>query len=73
VLPIDPDADIGRRAWVDCPQCRDDEGCEDCGSGRNCGVHWRYLLSSEGRALHLQCPSCTHLWEHETHFGGDAA
>jgi hypothetical protein len=75
MLPIDPDADIGRRAWIDCPQCRDQERCDDCRSERNCGTHWRYLLANSGSVLHVQCPSCTHLWDHETYFGhgGNAA
>jgi hypothetical protein len=75
MLPIDPDADLGRRAWIDCPRCRDSRHCPDCRSERNCGAHWRYLLASSGSVLHVQCPSCAHLWDHETHFGrgGDAA
>jgi hypothetical protein len=73
VLPLDPDADIGRRAWVPCPQCRDDRDCADCGSGRNCRTHWRYLIRNTGSLLHLQCPGCTHLWDHETHFGAGRA
>ncbi|MFB9837679.1 hypothetical protein [Actinoallomurus acaciae] len=73
MLPIDPGADIGRRAWIPCPRCRDHEGCDTCGTGRTCTAHWRYLLANRGRVLYLQCPSCTHLWEHETPAGGDAA
>ncbi|GII78829.1 hypothetical protein Sru01_38110 [Sphaerisporangium rufum] len=71
MLPIDPEADIARRAWVSCPWCRDDHGCADCGAGRNCGEHWRYLLAVTGAVLHLQCPGCTHLWSHPTGFGAD--
>lgn len=69
MLPIDPDADIGRRAWVACPQCRDERHCADCRAERNCGAHWRYLIANSGSVLHVQCPRCTHLWDHETHFG----
>ncbi|MEO3812642.1 hypothetical protein ABGB17_26880 [Sphaerisporangium sp. B11E5] len=69
MLPIDPDADLGRRAWVPCPGCRDDRGCGPCGDGRNCADHWRYLLGATGGVLHLQCPGCTHLWDHRTGFG----
>ncbi|MGV9775593.1 hypothetical protein [Streptosporangium sp. NPDC003464] len=69
MLPIDPHADLGRRAWVPCPACRDDRDCADCLGGRNCGEHWRYLIGNTGSRLHLQCPGCTHLWDHETHFG----
>ncbi|GAA4566283.1 hypothetical protein [Planotetraspora kaengkrachanensis] len=68
MLPIDPHADLGRRAWVPCPRCRDDEGCAECGAGRNCRDHWRYLLSTTGTLLHVQCPGCAHLWDHETRF-----
>ncbi|MEU9889909.1 hypothetical protein AB0M95_12530 [Sphaerisporangium sp. NPDC051017] len=69
MLPIDPHADIARRAWIPCPRCRDDRGCDDCGSGRNCRDHWRYLLSNTGSVLHVQCPGCAHLWDHESRFG----
>jgi hypothetical protein len=69
VLPIDPQADKGRRAWVDCPRCADNQDCEPCNDRRTCLDHWRYLLSNNGRRLHLQCPSCAHLWEHDTRFG----
>ncbi|OUC96403.1 hypothetical protein [Streptosporangium minutum] len=69
MLPIDPHADLGRRAWVPCPGCRDDKDCGACLDGRNCGEHWRYLIGNTGSRLHLQCPACTHLWDHETHFG----
>lgn len=73
MLPIDPDADLGRRAWIDCPRCQDTDHCADCRSGRNCGDHWRYLLANSGSVLHVQCPSCTHVWDHETGFGRGAA
>ncbi|AOR33036.1 hypothetical protein BFF78_19975 [Streptomyces fodineus] len=57
MLPLDPQADRGRRAWgMDCPECDDRGG-------------WRYLLSNSGSLLHLQCPSCHHIWSHETYFG----
>ncbi|GAA3430282.1 hypothetical protein ACWDTT_10065 [Streptosporangium sandarakinum] len=69
MLPIDPCADLGRRAWVPCPGCGDHRDCADCGAGRNCADHWRYLLGVTGSRLHLQCPGCTHLWVHETGFG----
>ncbi|WP_424532198.1 hypothetical protein ACOZ38_18680 [Sphaerisporangium viridialbum] len=69
MLPIDPHADIARRAWISCPRCLDDRDCTDCGTGRNCRDHWRYLLSTTGSILHVQCPGCAHLWAHETHFG----
>ncbi|WP_440070580.1 hypothetical protein [Streptosporangium sp. OZ121] len=69
MLPLDPHADLGRRAWVPCPACRDHRDCDDCLGGRNCGEHWRYLLANTGSLLHLQCPGCAHLWNHETGFG----
>ncbi|MFB7663556.1 hypothetical protein ACFC1R_06330 [Kitasatospora sp. NPDC056138] len=69
MLPIDPQADIGRRAWVACPSCDDARDCAPCGERRNCGDHWRYLLANTGSVLHLQCPGCTHVWDHETGFG----
>ncbi|WP_406491511.1 hypothetical protein OHB06_08960 [Streptomyces sp. NBC_01604] len=69
MLPLDPQADIGRRAWVACPNCDDRRGCATCEQGRTCSEHWRYLLSNAGSLLHLQCRSCTHIWTHETHFG----
>lgn len=69
MLPLDPQADPGRRAWVACPNCDDRQGCDPCAEGRSCSAHWRYLLSHTGSLLHLQCPGCTHTWTHETHFG----
>ncbi|MFF1799143.1 hypothetical protein ACFVXQ_33870 [Kitasatospora sp. NPDC058263] len=68
-LPIDPQADVGRRAWAACPGCDDARGCAGCAERRNCREHWRYLLSNTGSVLHLQCPTCTHVWDHETGFG----
>ncbi|GAB2726955.1 hypothetical protein GCM10010442_55640 [Kitasatospora kifunensis] len=69
LLPIDPQADPGRRAWVACPACDEVRGCAPCAERRNCAEHWRYLLSNTGSLLHLQCPACTHVWDHETGFG----
>jgi hypothetical protein len=69
VLPLDPQADIGRRAWVPCPRCDDNHDCVTCAQKRTCAEHWRYLLSNTGSLLHLQCPSCTHVFDHETGFG----
>ncbi|MEU6607270.1 hypothetical protein ABZ922_19795 [Streptomyces shenzhenensis] len=69
MLPLDPQADIGRRAWVPCPRCADSNGCATCAERRTCAEHWRYLLSNSGSLLHLQCPSCAHVWDHETGFG----
>ncbi|MFY4718256.1 hypothetical protein [Streptomyces sp. LaBMicrA B280] len=69
MLPLDPQADIGRRAWVTCPNCSDHQGCATCEERRGCTRHWRYLLSNTGSMLHLQCPTCTYVWDHETGFG----
>ncbi|WP_329138697.1 hypothetical protein OG552_31395 [Streptomyces sp. NBC_01476] len=65
-LPIDPQADFSRRAWVACPVCDDARHCATCADRRNCGEHWRYLLSNAGPVVHLQCPRCTHLWSLDT-------
>lgn len=59
MLPIDPTADRARRAWVACPNCDDRATCAD---GDGCLDHWRYLLANRGPLVHLQCPSCAHLW-----------
>lgn len=69
MLPIDPYADNGRRAWIACPNCADSRDCELCREKRTCDKHWRYLLAYTGSILHLQCPACAHLWSHETNFG----
>ncbi|SDG27652.1 hypothetical protein SAMN05421505_1036 [Sinosporangium album] len=66
MMPIDPHADLGRRAWLACPSCHDGHDCADCLARRNCPVHWRYLLANQGHVVHLQCPSCTHLWAQDT-------
>ncbi|WP_351236154.1 hypothetical protein [Streptomyces sp. NPDC002133] len=65
-LPIDPQADIARRAWVPCPHCDDAKDCAACTDGRNCREHWRYLISNKGAVVHLQCPGCTHTWSLDT-------
>ncbi|UQW99535.1 hypothetical protein [Streptomyces sp. RerS4] len=69
MLPLDPQADAGRRAWVACPNCDDVRGCGPCAERRTCSTHWRYLLTNTGSLLHLQCPGCTHVWAHESGFG----
>ncbi|GAA3757469.1 hypothetical protein [Streptomyces tremellae] len=68
-LPIDPQADPGRRAWVDCPVCQDARSCAACASSRNCFEHWRYLISNNGPVVHLQCPRCAHAWSWNTRPG----
>ena len=66
MLPIDPDADKSRRAWVACPSCDHGAGCGDCRGGRNCHTHWQYLLSNSAAVVHLQCPSCAYVWSYDT-------
>lgn len=66
MLPIDPDADFSRRAWLECPNCDHGAACGACQSGRNCSTHWQYLIGNNAAVVHLQCPSCTHLWSLDT-------
>ncbi|MFE7095875.1 hypothetical protein [Streptomyces erythrochromogenes] len=68
MLPRDPHTDPGRRAWIPCPHCHDNHNCTPCQQQQTCPTHWRYLLTHTGSLLHLQCPTCHHLWTHETHF-----
>ncbi|MFF9867572.1 hypothetical protein ACF1G0_19475 [Streptomyces sp. NPDC013953] len=68
-LPIDPQADRARRAWVPCPGCDDARDCVTCAERRNCSDHWRYLIANEGARVHLQCPGCTHTWILDTRPG----
>jgi hypothetical protein len=42
---IDPHADPGRRAWINCAACDDHSG-------------WCYLLGYEVGNLFCQCPAC---------------
>ena len=58
-LPIDPQANSSRRAWVPCPNCNRGHDCPEC---RECPTHWQYLLENEGSRVSLQCPDCAHLW-----------
>jgi hypothetical protein len=64
-MPLDPTVDIGRKAWLPCPECDHGCDCPVCLSGRTCSRHWQYVLSNSGSLVHLQCPSCAHLWEHD--------
>ncbi|HZA09045.1 hypothetical protein [Mycobacterium sp.] len=70
MLPIDPDADASRRAWLRCSVCDYGAGCRDCESSRNCGTHWQYLLSNQGAMVNLQCPNCGQVWSLNTRRGG---
>lgn len=65
-MPLDPTADIGRRAWLSCPNCGYGDDCAACQEGRTCDEHWQYLLSNEATVAHLQCPRCTVLWSHDS-------
>jgi len=69
VLPFDPTADRARRAWVACPNCDDRATCATCVDGDDCLDHWRYLLANRGPLVHLQCPSCAHLWSWDSSDG----
>jgi YVTN family beta-propeller protein len=59
-LPIDPDADSNRRAWLPCPNCNHD--CPHCQDNHTCQAHWQYLLKNDGNRVCLQCPTCAHTW-----------
>lgn len=64
-MPLDPFADVARRAWLPCPKCGPVQDCPDCQAGRNCGQHWQYLLGNHATVVHLQCPSCANLWDYD--------
>ncbi len=72
-MPVDPRADPCRRAWIACPWCAETTECVDCQAGRNCGLHWRYLLESAPHRVLLECRSCSLLWWHYTQFGAGGA
>jgi positive regulator of sigma E activity len=63
---LDPFADITRRAWLACPNCDHGATCAECRQRRTCARHWQYLLGNTARVVHLQCPTCAHLWDHDT-------
>lgn len=65
-MPLDPTADVGRRAWLPCPGCDQGRDCDRCLAGRNCTTHWQYLLANNATVLYMQCPDCTHLWSLDT-------
>jgi hypothetical protein len=62
-MPLDPSADIARRAWLPCPECDHGRECVDCVEGRTCAQHWQFLLGNTACVVHLQCPTCAHLWD----------
>ena len=47
-LPIHPDTDSSRRAWLPCPNCNHGHDCPQCKNNHNCQTHWQYLLKNEG-------------------------
>jgi hypothetical protein len=65
-MPLDPSADIARRAWLPCPECDHGRECVDCVEGRTCVQHWQFLLGNTACVVHLQCPTCAHLWDFDT-------
>jgi primosomal protein N' len=69
-MPLDPSADLGRRAWLPCPHCERAASCPQCSAGLTCDEHWQYLLSNDAQVLHLQCPDCAGLWDHDTRKAG---
>ncbi|GAA1715721.1 hypothetical protein GCM10009765_75630 [Fodinicola feengrottensis] len=68
MMPLDPTADIARRAWLPCPVRDHAAGCAACADGENCADHWQYLLATAGTQVFLQCPECAHLWDTDTRF-----
>jgi hypothetical protein len=64
----DPDAYVGRRAWLRCPRCPHDN-CGSCRRGAACTQHWLYLLASDSRLVFVQCPNCLQRWWHDTGHG----
>jgi hypothetical protein len=65
---LDPDADLGRRAWLRCSRCPT-TGCSACAARRTCDWHWCYLLACETRLVFLQCPECRYRWWYDTECG----
>lgn len=65
-MPLDPTADISRRAWLSCPNCDQGAECLRCQAGRDCDRHWQYLLGNRAMRLFLQCPNCMHIWDIDT-------
>jgi hypothetical protein len=63
-LPLDPQADPSRRAWIHCTICPP-QTCDDCAGRRNCSVHYSYLLGNHGHHVSLQCQQ-GHVWTVDT-------
>jgi hypothetical protein len=54
-MMLDPQADLGRRAWLPCPYCRDNA--------------WLYLLDFDVNLVWVQCGNCLRRWWHDTGVG----
>ncbi len=54
-MTLDPQADIGRRAWLPCTYCGDNSAL--------------YLLDSDVNLVWVQCGNCLRRWWHDTGCG----
>ena len=54
-MTLDPQADIGRRAWLPCPNCYHTGPL--------------YLLDFDINLVWVQCGNCLRRWWHDTGFG----
>jgi hypothetical protein len=54
-MMLDPQADIGRRAWLPCPYCYDNAPL--------------YLLDFDVNLVWVQCGNCLRRWWHDTGIG----
>ena len=57
MLPIDPTADRGRRAWLPCPSCDHGSRCSDCQGAKNCATHWQYQVKFCTRSTAVESDS----------------
>jgi hypothetical protein len=53
-MMLDPQADLGRRAWLPCPYCSHSP---------------LYLLGSDINLIWVQCGNCLRRWWHDTGTG----
>jgi hypothetical protein len=60
-MMLDPQADIGRRAWLPCRYCSDNSDNSD-----NTAL---YLLDSHVNLVWVQCGKCLRRWWHDTGVG----
>jgi hypothetical protein len=54
-MMLDPQADIGRRAWLPCAYCADSTPL--------------YLLDCDANMIWVQCGQCLRRWWHDTGCG----